>query len=147
MLDMGDSDEEIDESWATDYKNMNKEYKIFYMENVNAINISSIYINKNNEIQGITSDKKRLSKSNYFTKNEIIEFIQYKINGFNCKIKNISIFKYNITIEPENVEYFLKCDNIFNYLMPVKQIKDIYFEKTISFFQDLNEIIILFYVN
>jgi hypothetical protein len=34
----------------------------------------------------------------------------------------------------------------FNYLIPVKKIKDIFFEKTITFFKDLNEVIILFYL-
>ena len=145
------ADEEIDESWATTYKNANKEYELFYRNDVNVINISSIYINNNNEIQQITNDKKELSVSNYLTKNEITEFIKCKMKilneGGGGGIKNISIFKYNINIDPENVEDLLMSNHNFNYLTAVKKIKDIYFEKTISFFNDLNEVIILFYVN
>ena len=141
-------DEEIDESWATNYKNANKEYDLFYRKDVNVITISSIYINNKNEIQQITSDKKDLSVSNYLTKNEITEFIKCKMNLLNGdRINNISIFKYNINIDPENVEDLLMCNHDFNYLMPVKKIKDIFFEKTIPFFNDLNEVLILFYVN
>jgi hypothetical protein len=147
MLDIDDIDEEIDESWATNYKNMTQAYDIFYRENVNVINITSIYINNNNEIQQITNDKKELSISNYLTKNEITEFIKCKMGIVNGNVKNICIFKYNINIDPENVEYFLKSNDNFNYLIPVKKIKDIYFEKTITFFKNLNEVIILFYLN
>jgi hypothetical protein len=145
MLD--DADEEIDESWVTIYKDANKEYDIFYKEDVNVITISSIYINNKNEIQEITSDKKELSVLNYLTGPEITEFIKCKMNLLNGNIKNIGIFKYNITVDPENVEYLLKHNEKFNYLTPVKKIKDIFFEPTISFFKDLNELIILFYVN
>lgn len=152
MLDIADADtnedEAIDESWATNYKNANKEYDQFYRADVNVIHISSIYINNKNEIQQITRDPKQLSVSNYLTKDEITEFIKCKMKSLNENenIKNISIFKYNINIDPENVEYFLKTNHNFNYLSPVKKIKDILFEQTITFFKDLNELIILFYL-
>lgn len=152
MLDIADADtnedEAIDESWATNYKNANKEYDQFYRADVNVIHISSIYINNKNEIQQITRDPKQLSVSNYLTKDEITEFIKCKMKSLNENenIKNISIFKYNINIDPENVEYFLKTNHNFNYLSPVKKIKDILFEQTITFFNDLNELIILFYL-
>ena len=152
MLDISDADtnedEAIDESWATNYKKANKEYDQFYRADVNVIHISSIYINNKNEIQQITRDQKQLSVSNYLTKDEITEFIKCKMKGLNENenIKNISIFKYNINIDPENVEYFLKTNHNFNYLTPVKKIKDILFEQTITFFNDLNELIILFYL-
>jgi hypothetical protein len=152
LLDISDADtnedEAIDECWATNYKNANKEYDQFYRADVNVIHISSIYINNKNEIQQITRDPKELSVSNYLTKDEITEIIKCKMKGLheNEKLKNISIFKYNINIDPENVEYFLKSNHNFNYLTPVKKIKDILFEQTITFFNDLNELIILFYL-
>jgi len=154
MLDISDADadtsedEAIDESWATNYKNANKKYDQFYREDVNVIHISSIYINNKNEIQQITRDPKELSVSNYLTKHEITEFIKCKMKGDNenVNIKNISICKYNINIDPENVEYFLKSNHNFNYLTPVQKIKDIFFEQTITFFNDLNELFILFYL-
>ena len=141
-------DEAIDESWATNYKDATKKYDQFYRADVNVIHISSIYINNKNEIQQITRDPKELSVSNYLTKDEITEFIKCKMKGYNEKvnIKNISICKYNINIEPENVEYFLKSNHNFNYLTPVQKIKDIFFEQTITFFNDINEVFILFYL-
>jgi hypothetical protein len=150
MLDIAEADEDeaIDESWATNYKNANKEYDQFYRADVNVIHISSIYINNKNEIQQITRDPKELSVSNSLTKHEITEFIKCKMKGLNDNenIKNMSIFKYNINIDPENVEYFLKSNHNFNYLTPVQKIKDILFEQTITFFNDLNEVFILFYL-
>ena len=146
MLDIVD-DEEIDESWATNYKALKQEYDIFYREDVNFIHISCIYIDNNNEIQKLTRDKKELSIANYLTRKEISAIIQSKMKCYDGNIKNMCIFKYNINIEPENVEYFLTSNHNFNYLTPIKKIKDIFFEKTIAFFNDLNEVIILFYVN
>lgn len=146
MLDDIDTDEELDESWAINYKNETKEYDIFYKSDVSVITISSIYINNKNEIHEITNDKKELTVLNYLTKREITEFIKCKMKLLNGNIKNMVIFKYNITTEPENVEGLLNPNEEFNYLIPVKKIKDIFFEKTITFFKDLNEVIILFYL-
>lgn len=147
MMYFDDADESLDESWATNYKNVKKTYEIFYSDDVNAITISSIYINNNNEILQITSDIKELLNSNYLTQNEITDFIKSKMKLLNGNIKNICILKYNMNISPENVEHFLNSRETFNYLIPVTKIKDIYFEKTIPFFKDLNEVFILFYQN
>jgi hypothetical protein len=59
----------------------------------------------------------------------------------------LSILKYNINIEPINLKTFFrsKYKNIGNtYLQSIKHIDDIIFDKSISMFHDLNDLIIMF---
>ena len=52
--------------------------------------------------------------------------------------------KYNITINPEDINFFLK-DNDFNQFLSVeKNIDSIKWQDTITLFQDLNSIIFIY---
>ena len=61
----------------------------------------------------------------------------------------LSVIKYNITLNPEEITPFLKT-KFFDYynedfFTTLKNIDTIYFEKTINMFQDLNTLFIIFY--
>ena len=57
--------------------------------------------------------------------------------------------KYNIDIEPSDVGHYIKNnveqDETYHFLKSVKNIDAIPLNKSISMFQDLNNIIIIFY--
>ena len=53
--------------------------------------------------------------------------------------------EYIITLEPEDIKNFLYDSENFNFLNLTKNIDAIYFEKTINMFQDLNDLILIFY--
>jgi hypothetical protein len=61
----------------------------------------------------------------------------------------ISILKYNITLNPEDIHLFLRTDNFDYYndifFKSLKNIDTIVFDNTIIAFQDLNTLFILFY--
>lgn len=57
----------------------------------------------------------------------------------------LSLLKYNITLEPLDITHFLKNTNSYTYLNSIKNIDAIHFEKTINMFQDLNELVMIFY--
>jgi len=61
----------------------------------------------------------------------------------------LSILKCNITIKPEEIKGFLlsrnSTDYLDNFLKPIKNFDDIVFEKTINMFQDLNDLLFVFY--
>ena len=61
----------------------------------------------------------------------------------------MAILKYNITINTEDIETFLKSNDLDTYskqyLTIVRNIDAIQFEKTISMFHDLNDLIFIFY--
>ena len=65
------------------------------------------------------------------------------------------MLKYNLDLEPLEVRKFLLTDDNDNnkndtdnlYLSVIKNITEIKWEKSISMFQDLNNLIIIFYEN
>ena len=90
----------------------------------------------------------------------IKHFLYYNKTKYNP----LSILKYNIDLEPDNViKYIDSCNNLddkknapgeilekdpnknFNFLKEIKSIKDIYWEDTISMFKNLNALYFIFY--
>jgi hypothetical protein len=57
----------------------------------------------------------------------------------------LTILKYNFDLAPPDVEHFLSSTNTPSYLSVIKNIDAIPLNKTIEMFQDLNDILILFY--
>jgi hypothetical protein len=66
------------------------------------------------------------------------------------KYSLLSILKYNITLNPENIISYLSTDYSINsnsndFLTSINHIMPITFEKSISMFHDLTDLIIIFY--
>ena len=87
-----------------------------------------------------------MSTPNYISREEILQILK------RCTIDNdknyslLSIIKYNITLEADDIKNFLLNTNEeINFLNIVKNIDAITFEKTINMFQDLNDLIFIFY--
>ena len=61
----------------------------------------------------------------------------------------MSILKYNITLEADDIKNFLLTPDLASYnerfLTINKHIDTIFFEKTITMFQDLNNVYFIFY--
>ena len=62
--------------------------------------------------------------------------------------------KYNIDLEPENIKYYInenelkeKEKNPNNFIEVVKKIDNIHWKRSIKMFEDLNNLIIIFYQN
>lgn len=141
--------DDLDESWIIEFEKNDEKYKPFYKENIEQVNIRCMYINKENCVEYMTKETIRLNNPNILSRDEIIFLI--KNNKKNTKINTnqytlLSLLKYNIDLEPINLNTFLKqpADKM-NYLSIVKSIESIYLSPTIQMFHDLNEIIILFY--
>jgi hypothetical protein len=65
----------------------------------------------------------------------------------NVKYSILSILRYNITLDAEDIHTFIRsgCDSYDCFLTPIKTIDAIKFEPTIHMFQDLNDLMFLFY--
>jgi hypothetical protein len=145
-------EEKLDDTWIQDFDNVDKPYHDFYKENIYYVNINIFYVNKENEIDKITNELFFMKNHNVISREEIIDII--KRNSFHNKniYSLLSILKYNITINPEDVSNFLNTNNneiIEHYnnqfLTILQHIDTIVFEKTISMFQELNTLFIIFY--
>lgn len=121
-------------------------YKDFYVDDVHYIPISIIYVNVLHEIVKLKQETILMSCPNIITRAEILDIIKkYSIDNTLHYVLQ-SILKYNICVEPENISQFIKThgENI-DYLNIIPKCDDIYFNKTIHMFQDLNELIFIFY--
>ena len=141
--------EKLDDSWINDFESNDKPYNDLYKDNIFSVNVNIIYINKDNTIEKVTEEPFLLQNQNIISREEIIGIIKKKSMMNNNSYSLLSIIKYNITLNPEDVHLFLRTNN-FDYYNEVfcsslKHIDSIVFDKTIIAFQDLNTLFLLFY--
>lgn len=143
-----DLDLDLDFSWLNEIDNNDDYYNRFYCEDIKFLNIFCIYINEKSEIFKINKTKHNLLQANTLLKEELLHIIKNNIVNNNIKYSLFSILKYNIDIEPSNIKILLtNKDSLLlgnNFLHTIKNIDTIVFEKSISFFHKLNNLIIIF---
>lgn len=143
-IDIDDLEEDVilNDDWLKNEEETNELYKDYYKDDVYYINTFFIYVNKKDEIEKIKSNHYFLKEKNKLLRNEIIELLKHNIIDNNVRYNLLSILKYNIDLDTEDVKYFLNSTTENNhFLLTIKHISDIYFEPTIHMFQDLNDII------
>ena len=141
--------DELNDDWITNFEETDKLYKDFYKDNIDYINVDFIYINDDNEIEKIKQDSFLLSQQNYITRDELIGLLKKNSIDNDKRYSLLSILKYNITLEADDIKNFLLTPDLSSYnerfLTINKHIDTIFFEKTITMFQDLNNVYFIFY--
>ena len=145
---MGEDIDDLDSTWIQEFEKLDKDYKNYYTENISFLRVRSIYINKQNEIEKVIEENIFLKEPGIIQKEELLSIIKH--NSFSNEIKYslLSILKFNINLEPEYLKTFLKSKdkNIgSSFLQSVKHIDSIRFEKSITMFHDINDLIIIFH--
>lgn len=140
--------EDLDISWLEEFEKIDNEYNLYYSEDLSFIKIHFIYVNNNNEIEKISEKKIFLKNDGCLQKEELLSII--KNNSFlnDVKYSLLSILKYNINLEPINLKTFLKNNNPnigSNFLTSIKHLDTIKFDKSITLFHDINELLIIFH--
>ena len=135
----------LDDEWIQQFDKVDELDKDFYKDDVYYINIKVVYISRQNEIEKIKEFPFLMSKPNCIYREEILEILKKSSLEDERKYSLLSILKYNILLEPDEVKQYLYNSFERNYLNVIKNIDTIYFEKTINMFQDLNNIILIFY--
>ena len=146
--DIDTSEDEIDTSWIDDFKKDNETYSDFYTEEVTNITLFFIYIDHKNDIENLSRDLMILDRKNTIVRDQLIQLIKQNQIHNNNKYKLISLLKYNIDIEPEEIYNFInnKDDSSFNkrFFIQEKYLNDIIYKNTINIFQDLNSLFFVF---
>ena len=140
--------DDLDTTWIQEFENFDKEYKNYYTEEVSFIRIHSVYVNKYNDIEKIKEEKIILKELGNLQKDELFTIIKHNSFFNNNKYSLLSILRFNINIEPIHLTNFLKNKdkNIGKtFLQSLKNIDTIKIDKTISMFQDINDIFIIFH--
>ena len=139
-------DIELNDEWIKNFEDTDKLYQEFYKDELWYINLKILYINRDNEIDMIKTDTFIMTKPNYISREDVLQILKRFSIANDRGYSLLSILKYNITLEPENVKQFLYSNEYdSNFLNVVKNIDAITFEKTINMFQDLNDLIFIFY--
>ena len=134
--------DELDISWFKNQEIIEKKYDDFYTINYPYLSIKFLYV-KNDELIYIKKLKYNL-KNNFLTKNELIN-IFFKNRILDNELYSLfGLFKYNITITPQEI-LKSKYNDINNqdYTEVLTHINDIYFEKSVKYLSGLNELFII----
>tara|TARA_B100001093_G_scaffold24249_1_gene21438 strand:+ start:9723 stop:10226 length:504 start_codon:yes stop_codon:yes gene_type:complete len=135
---------EIEDSWIKNFKE--QEFIKKYEDTIH-ISIFFIYINRRNELHIIKQGPTYILQSNQFEKQDLIDNI--KKNSFvnNQKYKLLSILKYNVDVDANNLEDFLFKDNYDKYTETIKSLDTILFSNSTKMFNDINSLFILYHEN
>tara|TARA_X000000950_G_scaffold167388_1_gene204435 strand:+ start:10903 stop:11391 length:489 start_codon:yes stop_codon:yes gene_type:complete len=132
------------DNWEDDFEKEDEPYKDFYKEEQDNINVFFIYINSSNEIIR-TKKEKFILENNKIPKALLIEMLKKNMIVKNKKYKPISLIKYNLLLEPDEVQEYTYNTDSYDFMFIETLIDDIFWEKTITLFQNINSLHILFY--
>ena len=135
----------LDDEWINNFENTDKLYEDFYKYDVYYINLRVIYVNRDSEIDKIKRESFLLKEKNLISREEILEILKKNSLDNERRYTLLSILRYNINLEPDDVKNYLKNSIDQEYLSVIKNIDTIVFDKSINMFQDLNDLIFLFY--
>ena len=159
-IELDDCFIDLDTSWIDDFDAIDNEYKSYYSESLEFINMNCIYLNAANEIINVHEEKVIFLNKGILCREEVVGLIKRNsIINDKDKYSLLSILVFNINIEPENLKTFFKlnkekdkCNNKDNeksigsqYLHSIKNIDAIVFDKSISLFHDINNLYLVFY--
>lgn len=148
---MNDDELEIvDSSWIEEFENLDKEYKDYYTEDIAVIKIHCIYVNNQHEIERVLENKLILKNPGIISKEEILGLIKHNMMCNEVKYSLLHILKFNINLEPIHLKTFIRSKepllNIGNhFIQSIKNIDEIKLDKSISMFNDLNDLLIIFH--
>lgn len=134
----------LDDNWIQEFNKTDKLYSDFYKDNLYYVNVTILYVNSQNEIDKIKQEPLLLSKPNEIMYEELFGILKRNSIEDAKKYSLLSMLKYNFNIEPSDVQSYLFHDSTTNYLSSIRHIDTIVFEKTITMFHDLNDLILVF---
>ena len=139
---------ELDNNWINDYELKEINYNDFYKDDIKYIKIYYLLINRKLTLENIYEENFFLESKNKLKKHELISIVnKYKEVNIksNKKIKLLSLLKYNIDIDSDEVVNYLKNDTEDTvFLDSLKNLNDIDFKQSISMFEDLNSLFCVF---
>lgn len=143
-------DLKLDDDWIKKFENVDADYKDFYKDDLYYVNLTFIYVNRENEIEKIKHESFLLSNPNHILREEILQILKKSSIEDERRYSLLALLKYNITMDPDDIQKYIALDTGIhtverNYLSIIKNIDSISFDQTISMMHDLNDLILVFY--
>ena len=134
----------MDFDWLEEYEKSEEEYNDFYKTGVESIQISFLYVNHENELFHVKTEKCVLNEGRIH-KEDLLFILREHMICNDTKFLPVSLLKYNIDLDVEDVKKYLRDDNYpRDFLTHEKYTNDIEWADTISLFHDLNSLYVIF---
>jgi hypothetical protein len=136
---------DLDISWIDKHNKLHTIDKNYCREPMDNIDIHLIYINANNVIEKISSEKIDIC-NNRIPKEKILKIIQDNKSVCSAKYKLLDIIVYNVDLEPQYIQDFVQNHHMnttrFFKICPI--VDDIIITPSIFIFHSLNAIYFMF---
>ena len=135
---------DLDTRWIEEFEKIEGEYDDFYKEKLESVNLFLVYVNRKNEVFHIKNESILLEDG--VLKKENLIYLIREYRKYDTKIFSpLSLLKYNISIDPEDVKKFIITPTNYNFITNERYINSIHWEDSISLFHDMNSLHIIFY--
>jgi hypothetical protein len=135
---------DLDTTIIDEFEKDDELYNDFYKDKIEQINLYILYVDNNNDLFHIKKDTATLNNGKLEKddlKNLIMQYIKYQ----NKKYRLISLLKWNITIEPEEISDYLRNEKKFDFIKSIRNINSVEFEDSINLFHNLNSLYLVFH--
>jgi hypothetical protein len=137
--------DKLNDDWINNFEKTDKLYQDFYKDDLYYTNLQIVYINRCSEIEKIKQESFLMTTPNFISREQILEILKKNSNDNGRRYTLLTILKYNVTLDVDDVIGFLKNNDDNTFLSVVKNIDSIKFERTINMLQDLNDLLFIFY--
>ena len=138
--------EELDTDHLDNYREREKqliEQSNLTKEPISKINVWNLYINKRHHLEKIKINE--LPIANIADKKAITDYIKSKCTDETIKYKLLSVLKYNIELEKDQVQEYMNEEYHPTYLEALRSLDNIEFKDGLNIFEDLHTLFILYY--
>ena len=134
-------EDELDTEWFEKQIEIEKKYDNFYNTSVDNVKATIVYVDENNTVSCIKREKVSINNG-IFPRSKIVDLVKNYRKLNNDTYSLYAILQFNYDISPDRViDGKLGIgDEFFNI---ITHIQDVYFNKTIDMFKDLNDLTIV----
>jgi len=134
-------DDELDTEWIDNEAQKEEEYDDFYRSTVNKVSVTLLYVSNDNVVQHIKRNKQAL-ENGILNRSMIVDIVKKNRMLSNTNYSLYALLKYNFNVDSSMIINGILGDET-DYCEIITHIDDIFFDKTIEYFQSLNDIIIV----
>jgi hypothetical protein len=135
---------DLDTTIIDEFEKDDELYNDFYKDKIEQINLYILYVDNNNDLFHIKKDTTTLNNGK-LEKDDLKNLIRQYIKYQNKKYRLISLLKWNITIEPEEISDYLRNEKKFDFIKSIRNINSVEFEDSINLFHNLNSLYLVFH--
>ena len=136
--------EEIDTNWIKEFEQDEEIYKDFYKDPIESVRVFLLYVDNKNNLFHIKKSMCPLDKTLIY-KDTLMAIIKENMFHNKKKYRPISILKWNITMEPEDISKYMKDETKINFLTVEKKIDTLKFDDSINLFHNINSLYIVYH--